>query len=60
MPKCNQCDSATINGVYCHETGCPNQHSRYDSETEEWIAQYTCFECGFKTDIGAVCCGGEE
>ena len=22
--KCNQCDSATINGVYCHEQGCPN------------------------------------
>lgn len=22
--KCDQCDSATINGVYCHEHGCPN------------------------------------
>jgi hypothetical protein len=21
--KCDQCDSMTINGVYCHETGCP-------------------------------------
>lgn len=22
--KCDQCDSTTINGVFCHETGCPN------------------------------------
>lgn len=21
--KCNQCDSSTINGVFCHEYGCP-------------------------------------
>ena len=24
--KCDQCDSATINGLPCHETGCPNHH----------------------------------
>ena len=23
--KCSQCDSATINGVYSHEFGCPNR-----------------------------------
>ena len=24
MAKCSRCDSATINGVYCHEIGCPD------------------------------------
>lgn len=23
---CNQCEALTINGVYCHEHGCPNKH----------------------------------
>lgn len=25
MTRCDQCDSATINGVFCHEFGCPNR-----------------------------------
>ena len=23
--QCTQCEALMINGVYCHETGCPNQ-----------------------------------
>lgn len=23
-PKCSQCQALVINGVACHETGCPN------------------------------------
>lgn len=26
-----------INGVFCHETGCPNTHKVYDSETDTWV-----------------------
>lgn len=37
MPKCNQCDSVTINGVYCHEIGCPNRNKIWDDETNMWI-----------------------
>jgi len=22
--RCNSCEAAMINGVYCHETGCPD------------------------------------
>lgn len=36
-PKCNQCDSATINGVYCHEHGCPNIDKFWDEENEMWM-----------------------
>ncbi len=24
-PKCSQCEALVINGVACHESGCPNQ-----------------------------------
>lgn len=37
MRKCNQCDSMTINGVYCHEKGCPNINKVWDDELEMWI-----------------------
>lgn len=34
---CDQCEAAMINGVFCHETGCPNS----------WKDQAkACFECG--------------
>ena len=29
---CDQCEALTINGVYCHETGCPNAWKDYDVE----------------------------
>ena len=35
--SCNQCEAAMINGVYCHETGCPNRHKvKVDGE---WVAE---------------------
>jgi hypothetical protein len=33
-PKCSSCQVAAINGVACHETGCPN-------------TTYECSECSF-------------
>lgn len=35
-PKCNQCDSAYIQHVYCHELGCPNTRKYWDIEEEVW------------------------
>ncbi len=52
--KCNQCNSAYINGIFCHETGCPNTNSRYDAEDEVWIPVYECRECGFEVDMDDV------
>lgn len=34
--KCDQCEAAMINGVFCHETGCPNTHRVWNAETETW------------------------
>jgi len=36
--KCDQCDSATINGVFCHEQGCPNI-----------VITRPCYACGGET-----------
>lgn len=32
---CSKCDALVINGVACHETGCPNIPRDYSLEEEE-------------------------
>jgi hypothetical protein len=34
--RCNQCDSLYINGVFCHERGCPNTRKVYNQEYRCW------------------------
>jgi hypothetical protein len=48
-----------INGVFCHETGCPNSASRYDVETDQWVKVRTCHECGYTCDADDPCCNFE-
>jgi hypothetical protein len=52
--SCPQCQMLAINGVACHETGCPNQNARWDGE--EWVKQRKCFECGCTVDRDDPCC----
>jgi hypothetical protein len=38
--SCNQCEAMMINGVFCHETGCPNKNKiKVDGEwvDGEWV-----------------------
>ena len=35
--KCDQCTWVYINGIFCHETGCPNQHKDWDEEESTWV-----------------------
>ena len=56
--RCDQCEALMINGVFCHETGCPNVNARYDADSGEWIKQRKCFECGGTVDADAECCNG--
>lgn len=58
--RCDQCQMVAINGIACHEIGCPNMRARWDKKSQSWVKQYECFECGCKADIGTVCCGGDE
>jgi len=35
--SCNQCEACMINGIYCHEIGCPNTNKiKVD---DEWITE---------------------
>lgn len=37
--RCSQCEALVINGVACHETGCPNKgfHAQaYQGECDGW------------------------
>jgi len=52
---CDQCSAASINGVFCHETGCPNSRKTWDPERGQWIKYVTCFECGCEVEQGEVC-----
>jgi len=42
MRYCDQCEYLFINGVGCHETGCPN-------------TPYKCFNCGFMVPANVEC-----
>lgn len=33
-PRCSQCEVAVINGVACHETGCPNARRGRDNDED--------------------------
>lgn len=57
--RCDSCEMLMINGVPCHERGCPRGGDRYDSDTQTWVAQYVCRECGCTVDRTDDCCNGE-
>lgn len=50
---CDQCQALMINGVYCHETGCPNAHSLACRKCDEceivyfpkYDRQRVCLQC---------------
>ncbi len=42
-PKCSQCEVLVINGVACHETGCPN-------------ARHECKECNALIPVNQKYC----
>ncbi len=36
-PWCDQCAACMINGIPCHETGCPNEDKVWDDEEDRWV-----------------------
>jgi len=49
-----------INGVACHESGCPNKHARWDMDGVMWVRQIVCDTCGYDCDVGTECCTEER
>jgi hypothetical protein len=35
--KCGQCQMLSINGMACHETGCPNSNKTWSVEENDWV-----------------------
>ena len=59
--RCHQCEMLSINGVACHETGCPNSKKTWVEERQEWILFTECFYCGSTVEVGTACdCREEE
>lgn len=38
--RCSQCDALVINGIACHETGCPHGRRREEEEEEYQEEEY--------------------
>lgn len=56
MPRgCDQCEALMINGVFCHETGCPNSKKTWVEERQEWVRFVECRECGSEVEVGDTC-----
>lgn len=53
---CDQCQMMSIQGVPCHETGCPNSGARWDEDRGDWVRQRECRECGSTVDADDPCC----
>ena len=43
--RCSQCEATGINGVACHETGCPNQHYECKGCSATLNHQGYCMDC---------------
>ncbi len=52
--KCDQCEAARIDGVFCHETGCPNSRKTWVPD-RGWVRFLECFECGYDVEEGTTC-----
>lgn len=53
--RCDSCEMLSINGIPCHETGCPNSRKTWDADRQEWVLYVPCFICGFDVEQGTVC-----
>ncbi len=35
--RCDSCEMLSINGMACHETGCPNSRKAWDHDSRSWV-----------------------
>lgn len=54
--KCNRCAALYINGIFCHETGCPNEGKQWMPTEGEWVRFLECCKCGCDVKEGDNCC----
>ena len=54
---CDRCAALMINGVFCHELGCPRRNSLYTGG--RWVKFVKCFNCGCDVEEN-TCCDCQE
>ena len=58
--KCNQCEACMINGIFCHEQGCPNSNKEYINGEWERVEDFEADQFEFnneESERGAGFCG---
>lgn len=58
--NCCQCEMLSINGVACHELGCPNSRKTWVKERQECVLFIECFGCGYEVEQGETCSCQED
>ena len=51
---CDQCEMLSINGVPCHETGCPNERKTW-VVGRGWVRYVACHICDCDVELGEAC-----
>lgn len=51
--SCDSCEMLSIQGVACHEIGCPNSGARFEDGC--WVRYRECFICGYDAPVGQPC-----
>ena len=57
---CDQCNALVINGIFCHEHGCPNERKTWDAEDGQWLKVFKCNHCGDDVLENELCLCWEE
>lgn len=56
--SCNQCEMLSIQGIACHESGCPNAGKRWLEGA--WVRFVECWVCGYELPEGELCCSDDS
>jgi hypothetical protein len=52
--QCDQCQMLSIQGVPCHERGCPNARKTWFPD-RGWVRMAECWDCGGEVEEGEAC-----
>jgi hypothetical protein len=58
--RCDSCEASVVTygktTAFVHEHGCRRTNARFDADSDSWIPQRVCFDCGCTVDSEDLCC----
>lgn len=58
--RCDSCEASVVTygktTAFVHEHGCRRTNARFDADSDSWIPQRECFDCGCTVDADDLCC----